>query len=58
MAYKSKPFPKKPVFKNPVSQEFSDAGALDEFIVKPEAHKGRGAVSSQMSSRFERFEAF
>ncbi len=52
---KKKPFPKKPVFKSPVSQAFSAATALDEFIVKPEAQKGRGAVSSQMSSRFERF---
>src|SRR5262249_7359113 len=56
MAYKKKPFPKKPVFINPVSTGgFFKSELGDEVEVKPEAHKGRGAISSQMSGRFERF---
>jgi DNA repair photolyase len=47
-------FPKKPVFKDPV-KTFGFTSTLDGTEIKPEAQKGRGAISSQASSRFERF---
>ena len=54
MVFKSKPFPKKPVFPDP-PQSIGFTTSLEGVEIKPEAQKGRGAVSSQVSSRFERY---
>lgn len=54
MTLKSKPFPKKPNFPPPPSG-LGYTTTLDGIEIKPEAQKGRGAVSSQKSGRFERY---
>lgn len=54
MTFKSKPYPKKPVFPDPPTS-FGFKTSLEGIEVKPEAQKGRGAVSSQRSGRFERY---
>ncbi|BAT58738.1 radical SAM superfamily protein [Variibacter gotjawalensis] len=54
MARSNKPFPKKPVFANPV-KDSPYAFTFDETEIKPQAQKGRGAVSNQASTRFERY---
>ena len=54
MAYKSKPFPKKPNFPAP-PKGIGYTTSLDGIEIKPEARKGRGAVSNQASGRFERY---
>jgi DNA repair photolyase len=55
MAFPKKKFPKPPTFKDPVKKLLGVTSSLDEIEIKPEAQKGRGAVSSQASGRFERF---
>lgn len=54
MAFKPKPFPKKPDFPDP-PRGIGYSTSLEGVEIKPEAQKGRGAISSQASSRFERY---
>lgn len=54
MERKAKPFPKKPSFPDP-PRHFAYTTSIDDIEIKPEAQKGRGAVSNQSSSRFERY---